>query len=64
MDRYERIQEESQMIISDIYNYLYGANEEGVTTQSEIGMKYLFRGWITKHWINITDNQKFFFFKN
>ena len=37
-------------MLSDIWNYLQNNNTEGLTTQSEIGMRNLFQGWITKNW--------------
>ena len=44
-------------MLSDIKNYIYNQNNPGLTTQSQLGMKYLFRGWVTKNWTNINDPQ-------
>ena len=40
----EEIQEEVEWMLSDILNYLQNNNTEGLTTQSEIGMRNLFQG--------------------
>ena len=56
----KEIQEEVEWMLSDILNYMQNNNTEGLTTQSEIGMRNLFRGWITKNWrdVNSRSNEK------
>ena len=36
-------------MLSDINNCVNELDEHRVTTQSELGMKCLFRGWVTKN---------------
>jgi len=45
-------------MVKDIQNYMYNENMNELTTQSELGMKYLFRGWVTKNWSNINERPK------
>ena len=52
----EQMQNEIYWMIADVQNYLNNEIEEAcVTTQSKIGMKYLFRGWVTRHWTNVNE---------
>ena len=47
-----------EWMLEDIEQYLNsGEPYEGVTIQKAIGMNTLFRGWITKNWENISNNQ-------
>ena len=49
----EQMQNEMHWMIANMQNYLNNKIEEVcVATQSKIGMKYLFRGWVTRHWTN------------
>ena len=54
---HEQINQEIQWIITDIKNYLYEQNEPVLTTQGELGMMNLFRGWITRNWLDINKSQ-------
>ena len=45
----EDIQNEIEWMMSDIKKCINNETEGHVTKQSEIGMKYLFRGWVTKN---------------
>ena len=51
----EEIQEEILQMISNITAYVNKADEHRVTTQGELGMRYLFRGWVTKDQRNINE---------
>ena len=44
----EEMQEEIKQMLSGISNYLREKNERGITMQSELGIKHLFRGQATK----------------
>ena len=45
----EELQEEIGWMLKDIQNYLHNENMNELTIQSELGMKYLFRGWVMKN---------------
>jgi hypothetical protein len=46
-----------ELIIGDIRKYLWQQEEGYVTTQQEVGMKYVFRGWVVMNWINVNHRQ-------
>ena len=47
-----------EWMLNDIENYLNGGDlNEGMTTQSIIGMNVIFQGLITKNWKDLSTNQ-------
>ena len=54
----DHLRDSIDLLLQDIDHFLKQDEEyEGVTTMSIVRMKELFRGWITKNWINPTEPQ-------
>ena len=54
----DHLQEQISLLLTDVKEYLHNEQQdEGCTTQSLVGMKHLFRGWIVKNWTNVQEAQ-------
>ena len=54
----QHLEEPISWIVGDIEQYLKGEEtNEYNTTQGIVGMKMLFRGWVTKNWVNPNETQ-------
>ena len=54
----DHLQEQISLLLTDAKEYLHNEQQdEGHTTQSLVGMKHLFRGWIVKNWTNVQEAQ-------